>query len=249
MIFQPKDEMSLRHLFSTDYAQEHLGLLYLGPVLSSLGEIEDSPDCVVLDRRKQPFRPLRCEFKFIPQGKEDFAHNGMFQIAIVWALPKGLTKDELRHDLLEQNGCWDLKVLKEEKAFADLPIYTPDSITQLGNVGVVRALIMRRGMKVPTVFALCMAALIYPEKFSWERMMKFLRKRFPEVEKMQAKGRANVIAAALMSRPRLLQKMLGNAYRWTSEINNVTATQELTALLRDNEAQVPTADDLAAVRE
>ena len=66
---------------------------------------------------------------------------------------------------------------------------------------------------------------------------------------MQAKGRANVIAAALMSRPRLLQKMLGNACRWTSEINNVTATQELTALLRENEAQVPTADDLAAVRE
>ncbi len=94
-----------------------------------------------------------------------------------------------------------------------------------------------------------MAARIYPEKFSWERMMKFLRKRFPEVEKMQAKGRANVISAALMSRPKLLQKMLGNTYRWTSDINNVTATQELTALLRENEAQVPTAADLAAIRE
>jgi hypothetical protein len=249
MMFQPKDETSLRHLFSTDYAQEHLGLSYIGPVLNSVGEIEDSPDCVVLDRTEQPFRPLRCEFKFIPQGKEDFAHNGMFQIAIVWALPKGLTRDELRDDLLEQNGCWKLIVLKEEKPFADLPIYTPNSITQLGNVGVVRELIMRRSMKVPTVFALCMAARIYPEKFSWKRMMKFLRKRFPEVEKMQAKGRANVISAALMCRPKLLQKMLGNTYRWTSDINNMTATQELTALLRENEAQVPTADDLAAVRE
>ena len=94
-----------------------------------------------------------------------------------------------------------------------------------------------------------MAARIYPEKFSMERMMKFLRKRFPAVGKMRDKGRANVITAALMTRPKLLQKMLGNTYRWTSEINNVTATQELTALLRENEAQLPTAADLATVRE
>jgi hypothetical protein len=249
MIFQPKDEMSLRHLFSTDYAQENFGLSYVGSILNSLGEIEDSPDCIVLDRRKQPFRPLRCEFKFIPLGKEDFAYNGLFDIAIIWALPKGLTRNGLLNDRLQQNACSDLIVLKTEKAFWNLPIYKPDSISKLGDVGVVRKLIMRRSMGVPTVFALCMAARIYPERFSMERMIQFLRKRFPKVERMQDKGRANVITAALMTRPKLLQKMLGNTYRWTSDINNVTATQELTALLRENEAQVPTADDLAAVRE
>jgi len=142
-----------------------------------------------------------------------------------------------------------LIVLKEEKAFWDLPIYTPDSISKLGNVGVMRELVMRRGMKVPTVFALCMAARLYPEKFSMKRMIGFLRKRFPAVERMQDKGRANVVTAALQTHPQLLQKMLGNTYRWTSEIDYETAAAELTALLRENQAQVPTTDDLKQLRE
>jgi len=104
MIFRPSDEMSLRHLFSTSYAQEILRLSYVGPVLNPAGMIESSPDCIVLDRRKSPFRPLRCEFKFIPLGKEDFAHNGMFDIAIIWNLQKGQTKDQLLNDLLQQNA-------------------------------------------------------------------------------------------------------------------------------------------------
>jgi hypothetical protein len=164
-------------------------------------------------------------------------------------LKDGLTRKRLLDDLLQQNGCSDLIVLKEEKGFWDLPIYTPDSISKLGDVGVVRELILRRGMKEPTVFALCVAARIYPKKFSMERTLKFLRKRFPTVERMQAKGRANVITAALMSRPQLLQKMLGNTYRWTSEIDNEAAAAELTALLRENQAQVPTTDDLKELRE
>ena len=57
MIFQPKDEMALRHLFSTAYAQESLRLTYVGPVLGAAGEIEDSPDCIILDRRKSPVPP------------------------------------------------------------------------------------------------------------------------------------------------------------------------------------------------
>lgn len=249
MMFQPKDEMALRQLFSTEYAQENLGLSYVGPVLSATGEIQDSPDCVILDRRKRPFRPLRCEFKFIPQGKEDFAANGIFDIAIVWDLPQGHTKEALLKGLLEQNNCSDLIVLKQEKAFWDLPIYTPDSISKLGSVGIVRELIMRRGMKAPTVFALCMAARLFPQKFSLERIIDFLRKRFPEVERMQAKGRANVVTAALQTRPPLLQKMLGSTYRWTSEIDNEAAAAELTALLKADQAQVPTTDDLKGLAD
>ncbi len=239
MIFQPKDEMALRQLFSTDYARESLGLSYVGPVLNSLGEIESSPDCIVLDQREHPFRPRRCEFKRIPQGKEDFGANGVFEIAIIWAVPDGLTRKRLLDDLLQQNGCSELIVLKEEKAFWDLPIYTPDSISKLGDVGVVRELILRRGMKEPTVFTLCVAAWIYPEKFSLERTLKFLRKRFPAVERMQAKGRANVITAALMTHPPLLQKMLGNTYRWTSEIDNEAAAAELTAYFERTKPKSP----------
>src|SRR5229473_4014516 len=92
LLFRPSDESSLRHLFSTDYAEEILGLSYVGPVLNPAGVIESSPDCVVLDRRKSPFHPLRCEFKFIPLGKEDFAHNGMFDIAIIWNVHKDRRK-------------------------------------------------------------------------------------------------------------------------------------------------------------
>jgi len=116
----------------------------VGPVLNSLGEIESSPDCIVVDQREHPFRPRRCEFKWIPQGKEDFGANGVFEIAIIWALPDGLTRKRLLDDLLQQNGCSELIVLKEEKAFWDLPIYTPDSISKLGDVGVVRELILGR---------------------------------------------------------------------------------------------------------
>src|SRR5271169_2127106 len=135
-LFRPIDEMSLRHLFTTSYAQEQLHLSYLGPVVNPGGTIESSPDCMVLDQRKRPFRPLRCEFKFIVLGKEDFAHNGLFDIAVVWNLQKGLPKERLRDDLLQQNGCAELIILEEMKAFRDLPAYGVDVFTKLGNVGV-----------------------------------------------------------------------------------------------------------------
>jgi len=104
-------------------------------------------------------------------------------------------------------------------------------------------------MKEPTVFALCMAATLYPEKFELEPMIAFLRKRFLTVQKMQAKGRANVVTAALQTHPRILQRMLGNTYRWTNELDHEIAAAELTALLKENEFQAPTKDDLKGLRE
>jgi hypothetical protein len=117
MKFRPIDEISLRHLFSTAYAQEILHLSYIGPVLNPAGVIETSPDCIILDMRSHPFRALRCEFKFIPSSKDDFAHNGRFDIAIIWSLPKGCSKNQLLSELLEQNGCAELIVLEDFKAF------------------------------------------------------------------------------------------------------------------------------------
>src|SRR6266700_2928288 len=104
MNFSPFVEASLRHLFSSSFAEELLHLSYLGPVLNSAGSIESSPDCMILDMRMRPFKPLRCEFKFIPTAAHDFAHNGRFDIAIVWSLPSGLSKAQLLTDLLKQNG-------------------------------------------------------------------------------------------------------------------------------------------------
>lgn len=53
MYFQPIDEMSLRHLFSSRYAEDILKMSYLGPVLNSSGTPETSPDCLILDKRKK----------------------------------------------------------------------------------------------------------------------------------------------------------------------------------------------------
>lgn len=44
MINKPIDEMSLRHLFSTNYANNILRIEYWGPVVNNLGQIEPSPD-------------------------------------------------------------------------------------------------------------------------------------------------------------------------------------------------------------
>jgi hypothetical protein len=154
--------MPLRHLFSTSYAQEKLQLSYVGPVVNHTGAKETSPDCIVLDRRKRPFRPLRCEFKFIVLGKEDFAHNGLFDIAVVWNLQKGLSNERLLNDLLQQNNCAELIILEAMKAFRDLPIYGADAFSKLANAHIVRDLSIK--MSISSVFALCMAARLSPEK-------------------------------------------------------------------------------------
>ncbi len=246
-LFRPVDEMSLRHLFSSSYAQEALHLSYLGPVLSPTGTIESSPDCLVIDRRKRPFRPLRCEFKFIPLGKEDFAHNGQFDIAIVWNLQRGQTKDGLLHDLLQQNGCSELIVLDSIKAFRDLPVYTTDVLPRLANIDVVRDIAIE--MSLPTVFAFCLAARAAPGRFDIGRLVELLAKRFPEVRKMQPRGRSNVISAGVQTKPALIERMHGKVYRWASEIDSVSAAAELTELIRVNfDAQDPTAEDLEVIR-
>ena len=49
MNFRPIDEMSLRHLFSSQLAKEILNLAYIGPVLDQLGKVDTSPDALILD--------------------------------------------------------------------------------------------------------------------------------------------------------------------------------------------------------
>lgn len=247
MIFKPIDEVSLRHLFSTAYAQEALRLSYVGPVLNSAGVIESSPDCMILDKRSHPFKPLRCEFKYIPSGKEDFAHNGRFDVAIVWSLPPGRSKQQLLDDLLKQNSCAEIVVLEDMKAFQDLPTYTIDSLSRLGGSDIVRNLALKR--EFPSVFALCIAARLYPEKFQMDRMVELLSSRFPSVKKMQPRGRANVVSAFIQTKPPLLTLMHSNYYRWTSEIDSVSAAAELAELIRANFGEhAPSVEDLDAVR-
>lgn len=247
MKFKPIDEMSLRHLFSTGYAQEVLRLSYIGPVLNSTGVIESSPDCMILDMRSHPFKPLRCEFKFIPSGKEDFEHNGRFDIAVIWSLPSGHSNNQLLSELLEQNGCAEIIVLGDLKAFQDLPKYTNDCLCRLGSTDIIRKLALKR--EFPSVFALCIAARLYPEKFQMDRMLELLSRRFPAVKKMHPKGRANVVSAFIQTKPPLLTLMHQNFYRWTSEIDSLSAAAELTELIEVNFGEhAPSSEDLNVIR-
>lgn len=201
---------------------------------------------MILDMRLHPFRPLRCEFKFIPSSKDDFAYNGRFDIAIIWSLPRGCSKNRLLTELLEQNGCAELIVLEDFKAFLDLPMYTFESLSRLGGSDIIRKLAIKR--ELPSVFALCMAARLYPEKFQIDRMVEFLSKRFPSVKKMQPQGRANVISAFIQTKPPLLTFMHGKYYRWTAEFDSVIAAAELTELITANFGeQAPSSDDLRSV--
>jgi hypothetical protein len=198
--------------------------------------------------RSHPFRALRCEFKFIPSSKDDFAHNGRFDIAIIWSLPKGCSKNQLLSELLEQNGCAELIVLEDFKAFQDLPMYKFESLSSLGGANIIRELAIKR--ELPSVFALCIAARLYPKKFQMDRMVEFLSKRFPAVKKMQPQGRANVISAFIQTKPPLLTLMHGKYYRWTAEFDSTIAAAELTELITANFGeQVPSSDDLKSVSE
>jgi hypothetical protein len=247
MKFKPIDELSLRHLFSTAYSQEALQLSYMGPVINSVGYIESSPDCIIMDMRSHPFRPLRCEFKYIPQGKEDFAHNGSFDIAIFWSLPTGRSKQQLSSELLNQNGCAEIIVLEEMKAFRDLPTYTIDALSRIGSNEIIRELALKR--EFPSVFALCIAAQLYPDKFHLDRMIELLTSRFSSVKKMHPQGRANTVSAFIQTKPPLLTRMHGKIYRWTSEMDSMSASAELTELIKANFGEnSPTNDDLNMVR-
>ena len=83
-----------------------------------------------------------------------------------------------------------------------------------------------------------------------DRMIALLVSRFPDVKKMQPRGRANVVSAFIQTKPPLLTMMHGKYYRWTIGIDSASAAAELTELITANFGkQVPSRDDLAAVRE
>jgi hypothetical protein len=82
-----------------------------------------------------------------------------------------------------------------------------------------------------------------------DRMMNLLSSRFPSVKKMHPQGRANVVSAFIQTKPPLLTLMHGKIYRWTSEMDSMSASAELTELIKANFGEnSPTSDDLDMVR-
>ena len=242
MNFRPIDEMSLRHLFSSQLAKEILNLAYIGPVLDQLGKVDTSPDALILDMRKSPYKTLRCEFKFIPNSKEDFSHNGKFDVAVIWAYGN-IPKEKLQADLLQQNGCYEIIALDELKAFHSLPEYNKEAIGLTQDFRGLKSVILKRD--VASVVALYMAASIYPKRFDSERVLDYLAKRFPHIKAMPGKAKGNVVGAFIQTNPPLLEWVFSKNYQWINGYDSLVSSVYLAELIQTNfRVDLPTADDL-----
>lgn len=232
MNFKPIDEMSLRQLFSTEYAKNILGMSYIGPVLDQLGKIDPSPDALILDMRKSPYSVKRCEFKFSPFSKGDFSHNGKFDIAVMWSIQSPLTKEILLRDLLEQNGCHELVILDEISEFHALPEYELNNINRNFHLESLKDMILKVRSGLPSIYVLYLASKIYPKRFDSDKVLELLLKKFPSVSAMKPQGRGNVVSAFIQTNPSLIKKMYGKSYEWNNDYDNVTSNALLSEIIK-----------------
>ena len=229
MNFQPIDEMSLRHLFSTPLGREVLRMTYLGPVVAQNGKIETSPDALVVDMRNNPYKTRRCEFKFMPTGKSDFSHNGKFELAIVWKLATNVTKSQLANDLFAQNSCTEIIVLTESKAFSNLPHYTPQAIDQTFNFETVREIVLKRDPV--SIVALYIAAALYPKRFNIEKVTTYLQLTIPSAKEISLQGLSNQVSAWIQTSPPLMNKVHGKNYEWSKNFSSDDAVSSLIQII------------------
>ena len=248
MNFKPIDEMSLRQLFSTEFGKGLLGLSYIGPVLDQNGKIDPSPDCLILDMRKSPYQVKRCEFKFSPRSKDDFSHNGKFDIGIMWSIQSPLTKEQLQRELLEQNSCHELIVLDEISSFHGLPDYDLKNINRSFSLESVKDMILKVKTGLPSTYVLFISSKIYPKRFDSDKMIELLLKKFPNVHHMKPQGRGNLVSSYIQTSPPLLKKMYGKSYEWNSDFDSVTSNSLLSEIITVNfRGELPTEDDIKFV--
>jgi len=247
MLLRPLDEMSLRQLFSTPFAKELLGLSYIGPVLDQFGKVDTSPDALILDMRKSPYKVLRCEFKFIPNSKDDFSHNGKFDIAVIWSYGK-VEREKLKADLLHQNGCYEIIALEENKAFHSLIEYTNENIKLSQDFTALKTVILKRDPAYVT--CLYMAASVYPKRINYEFMIEYLSRRFPQVAGMGAKGKSNAVTAFTQTSPPLMEWVFAKNYSWVKDFDSKIGKAYLAELLQINfRIDLPTDKDLEFVAD
>lgn len=237
MNFQPVNEMALRHLFSSRLGEETLRMSYIGPVVDPSGRIQENPDCLVQDKRGVRWRVLKCEFKYEPATKGEFARNGQFDIAIVWKILPPSTRTSLERDLAEQNGCREIIVLSDDyPVFRSLPQYRPLQPGELEDTGVgniERVLLRIRETGYSTAYAAYIAAAIYPQNFDLTMMLDVLANRFPEVQKMNPQGRHNTVTKLLQTRPPLISFLYYGKYKWADEINATEARSRIGDVIRN----------------
>lgn len=242
MVNKPIDEMSLRQLFSTKYANNILKIEYWGPVLNALGQIEPSPDCLVIDKRNARYQLKRCEFKYIPNSINDFAHNGNFDIAIVWSIPNGLNRNLFIEQLREQNNCLELLVLNDLNDFRRIPEYSiPDNVNYV-NIQVMKDFLQIR--EPDAIFSAYLIVKAYPNNINSTRLIQLLVNRFPRIRDMRPQGRGNTIARFIQMNPPIIEYRYGDYYCWNNDFNPAASISSIEILLRENfQMEIPN-DDL-----
>lgn len=224
--------MSLRQLFSTSYASNSLKIQYWGPVLNHLGEIEQSPDCIVLDKRKNPFVLRRCEFKYIPEGSYSFSENGNFDIAIVWNLPPNLTHENLLQKLREQNKCSELIVLYDLRDFRRLPEYTIPEKINFYLIQKLKDYLISREPDV--IYSAYLIANSHPKTIDSEKLANLLADKFSRIRDMKPQGRINAIVGSAQMQPAVLEYKHGNKYSWNDNFDPIASINMMEELFREN---------------
>ena len=216
MHYKPVDEDSLRHLFSSEFAEKSIKVSYLGPVLNA-GVIQNSPDCLVIDRRTIPFTIKRCEFKFEPTNINQFAYNGQFELAIIWGVGPGLTIPALQAGLLQQNGCNDIIALNQIIEFQNLPNYilpTPPDIQNLDDLNDI--LIQSRFETVYTAYCFARA---YPDQLDLNKIKIHLRQNFHVFAQTALQGQHNAIICLKNRLNPIIELTHQHYYRWYNQRN------------------------------
>lgn len=247
MLNKPIDEMSLRQLFSTDYSSNILKIQYWGPVLNHLGEIEQSPDCLVLDKRKNPFVFRKCEFKFIPEGASRFKDNGYFDIAIIWDLPQNLTRENLLQQLRQQNKCQEVLVLNEMRDFRRLPAYSiPDKINFF-LIEKLRDYLVSREPDI--IYSAYLIAKSYPIKIDSLKLANLVANNFQRIKEMKPQGRVNAIIGSTQMQPAPIEFKHGNNYCWNDDFDPVESVNMMEELFRNNfQIEIPNRDLVEIIR-
>lgn len=223
MIFKPVNEKHLEHLVSSDFFQKNCNLEYIGPVLLPNNSVLDSPDMLLLDKRKSSLSFKTCECKFSPTSFKDFAHNGEFDIAIIWECNIDLEK--LKVDLFKHNKCNEVIVLSKLNIFNKLPQYKNfQNKENEWSYFYIDKLKHKLSMgKEYTSFVAYIAASIYPKRINKDKLRDLLNEKFESVRKLNKRGQSNSYSALTQvigkgNPERILSKKGENTYQWNNEL-------------------------------
>jgi len=247
MINKPIDEISLRHLFSTNYANNILKIEYWRPVVNNLGQIEPSPDCMVLDKRHDPYQLKRCEFKYIPGLINDFRHNGNFDMALIWDLPNGINRNLFAQQLRDQNNCLEIIVLTDMNDFRRLPDYSIPAQVNFAPIQRMTDFLLTREPDV--IFSAYLIARSFPNSINSDRLVELLVERFQRIRNMRPQGRGNATARFLQMNPPLIKYRYGSYYSWNNDFEPSVSINTMERLFRENfMMDIPNIDLLERIR-